>query len=147
MYAELHVHSNFSLLDGASFPEELIEAAARKGMPALALTDHDGLYAAPRFCRAAREAGIKPIVGAELTVRNGSHLTLLVKNDAGYANLCTLITRAQLEGMKGEPKLDPFLLERHHAGLICLSGCARGEIPSLVRQGRYDDAARDAVMR
>lgn len=103
MYVELHAHSNFSLLDGASFPEKLVEAAAQKGMAALALTDHDGLYAAPRFCRAAKSAGIKPILGAEVTLEGGSHLTLLVRDAAGYANLSALITKAQLGGRRGRP--------------------------------------------
>jgi error-prone DNA polymerase len=141
MYVELHAHSNFSLLDGASFPEKLVEAATHKGMTALALTDHDGLYAAPRFCRAAKDAGIKPIVGAEVTLEGGNHLTLLVRDATGYANLSALITKAQLSGVKGSPRLDAALLARHHEGLICLSGCARGAIPSLVLAGRYDEAA------
>ncbi len=141
VYIELHAHSNFSLLDGASFPETLIEAAARKDMPALALTDHDGLYAAPRFCRAAKEAGLKPVTGAELTLKDNSHLTLLVRSETGYANLCTLITKAQLSGSKGEPRLDPDFFEGYHEGLVCLSGCARDGISSLVLQGRYEEAA------
>ncbi len=140
MYAELHAHSNFSLLDGASFPEALVEAASQMRLSALALTDHDGLYAVPRFCRAAGAAGVKPIVGAELTLCGGAHLTLLVRNAVGYANLSGLITKSQLSGVKGLPRLDPALLAGRTDGLICLSGCAKGEVPSLVAAHRYDDA-------
>ena len=144
MYAELHAHSNFSLLDGASFPEALVEAASQTRLSALALTDHDGLYAVPRFCRAARAAGIKPIVGAELTLSTGAHLTLLVRNAAGYANLSDLITKSQLSGVKGSPRLDPALIMGRTDGLICLSGCAKGEVPSLVRAHKFDEAAAAA---
>ena len=102
-YVELHAHSNFSLLDGACFPGELVEAARTRGMTALALTDHNGLYGVPRFCRSARAAGIKPIVGVELTLDDARHITLLVKDARGYGNLSRLVTRAQLSGSKEPP--------------------------------------------
>jgi error-prone DNA polymerase len=85
MYIELHCHSHFSLLDGASSPEDLVRRAAELGMPASALTDHDNVYGAVRFAQAAQAAGIKPIFGAELTLVSGHHLTLLVENEAGLA--------------------------------------------------------------
>ena len=107
-YVELHCHSYFSLLDGASSPEELIERAVTLGYPALALTDHDGLYGAMRFWRAAQEQGVKPITGAEITLVNGDHLTLLAENQQGYANLCRVISAGQLAGEKGHPR---FTLE------------------------------------
>jgi len=93
-YAELHLHTAFSFLDGASLPEELVGRAAELGYRALAVTDHDGLHGAMEFARLARAAGIAPIVGAELTLTDGSHLTLLAATAAGYANLCRLVTAA-----------------------------------------------------
>ena len=99
-YDELHAHSNFSLLDGASFPEQMVEAARAKGMSALALTDHDGLYCVPQFCASAKGAGLKPVVGAELTLDHDFHVTLLAKDKRGYSNLRRLITRAQLSWLE-----------------------------------------------
>ncbi|MGD0236905.1 MAG: error-prone DNA polymerase [Syntrophorhabdales bacterium] len=144
MYIELHAHSNFSLLDGASTVEQLVEAACNAGMGGLALTDHNGLYAAPQFFRAAKEAGIKPVIGAELTLEGSFHITLLVKNSAGYTNLSRLITRAQLAGSKGDPKLTFTDLAERSEGLICLSGCSKGEIASLMLKGKKDEALQAA---
>ena len=93
MYIELHCHTYYSLLDGASSPAALLDRAAALGMPALAITDHDGLIGAVEFWRAARERGIRPIIGAEVTLAHGSHLTLLAETQAGYANLSRLISR------------------------------------------------------
>lgn len=131
-YAELHCHSHFSLLDGASPPERLIEAACRAALPALALTDHNGLYAVPQFYKAAKSAGVKPILGAELTLEDGFHILLLVKDKVGYANLCRAITKAQLAGSKGNPVLNFRDFEKYRQGLICLSACRKGEIPGLL---------------
>jgi error-prone DNA polymerase len=139
-YIELHCHSNFSLLDGASHPEELVARAKELGMPALALTDHDGLYGVVTFHKAARQAGIKPIIGAELTIDQKYHLTLLARNDRGYSNLCRLITRAQLDHSKGKPSIDSAFLASHCDGIICLSGCRKGEIPSLLLAGKERQA-------
>ena len=144
MYIELHCHSHFSLLDGASTVEQLVEAAHNAGMGGLALTDHNGLYAAPQFFRTAKEAGLKPIVGAELTLEGSFHVTLLVTNSTGYTNLSRLITRAQLAGSKGDPKLTFSDLAERNEGLICLSGCSKGETPSLMLQGRKDEALKAA---
>ncbi len=143
-YVELHAHSNFSLLDGACFPGELVEAARIRGMKALALTDHDGLYGVPQFCRSARAAGIKPIVGAELTLENACHITLLAKDARGYGNLSRLVTRAQLSGSKGSPRLAFDHIAALSGGLICLSGCKKGEIASLLLQGKREDALEAA---
>lgn len=145
-YAELHCHSNFSLLDGASHPEDLVQHASSLGLPALALTDHDGLYGAIRFYKACNEAGIKPIIGAELTLEEGSHLTFLAKDHTGYSNLCRLITRAQISSKKGSPALCSNHLAQHSKGLICLSGCRKGEIASLILSGRIKQA-REAGLR
>ena len=131
-YVELHAHSHFSFLDGASSPQELIRRTADLSMPALALTDHDGLYGMVRFIMEAREVGIKPIVGAELTTDSGGHLTLLVQDACGFSNLSRLISRAQLDHSKGEASLAREQLEAHHQGLIALSGCRNGEISQAI---------------
>ncbi|HET7035231.1 MAG TPA: error-prone DNA polymerase [Thermomicrobiaceae bacterium] len=145
-YVELHLHSAFSFLDGASLPEELVARAGELGYRALALTDHDGLYGAMEFARAARAAGIQPITGAELTLSDGSHLTLLAENAAGYGNLCRLLTAAHHADPAGtpaaerQPRLDPARLREHAEGLILLTGCAQGALARLVDAGRLDDA-------
>ena len=141
-YAELHCHSYFSFLDGASSPEELATRAAALGLCGLALTDHDGVYGAVRFHRAAREAGIKPIFGAEVTLADGSHVTLLARDSRGYANLCRLISYAHREQPKGEAALDPGLLAEHARGLICLSGCSRGPLARLLLARKSEEARR-----
>jgi error-prone DNA polymerase len=123
-YVELHCHSAYSFLDGASLPEELALQAAELGYPALALTDHDGLYGSLEFAHAAKAIGLRALTGAELTLLDGSHVTLLVETPRGYANLCRLITEAHA-GKRLEPRLDPAALEKRNEGLVCLSGCAR----------------------
>ncbi len=139
-YVELHCHSAFSLLDGASLPEELARRAAGLDMPALALTDHDGLYGAVRFVRACEREGIKPLVGAELILQGGCHVTLLAMDMAGYSNLCRVITAAQLAGVKGRPVLTWDMLADHSGGLICLSGCREGELARYVRGSNFGAA-------
>lgn len=136
-YVELHCHSNFSLLDGAAHPEKLLARAAALGMPALALTDHDAVYGAVRFVRAAREHGLRPILGAELTIDGGPvagqhHLTLLVENQTGWHNLCYLISRARHAAPKGQAWLAFEELVGCTEGLIALSGCRQGAIPRLL---------------
>jgi error-prone DNA polymerase len=150
-YIELHAHSAFSFLDGASAPEELAEQAAAFGYPAIALTDHDGMCGSLTFALAAREAGVRPITGAEITLTDGSHLTLLAEADRGYANLCRLITLAHADTRPPPdrraipPALDPGHLEAHAAGLVCLTGCIRhGHIPRLVTAGRTREAEEAA---
>ena len=144
MYIELHAHSNFSLLDGASPTVELVDRAVALGMHALAITDHNGLYNACLFSTRAKEAGIKPIFGAEITFAGGHHLTFLVENAAGYANLSRLITRAQLYGSKGEPVLPLADLEGNTEGLIGLSGCGKGKIAHLLSHGEKELASMAA---
>ena len=113
-YIELHAHSYFSLLDGVPTPEALIAQAAAWDMPALALTDHNGLYGMPRFWKAAQQAGIKAIVGCELTLaESGGHLTLLAENQHGYSNMCRLITSAHSKGKKGIAILPEKTLAEH----------------------------------
>jgi len=139
-YVELHCHTNYSILDGASHPEELLDRAQELGMDRLAVTDHDGLYGAVRFWRGARERGIKPIVGAELTLDGQYHLTLLARDNTGYSNLSRLISHAQLTHSKGQASLPFTALAQHKEGLICLSGCPRGEIASHLLAGRRREA-------
>lgn len=143
-YVELHCHSNFSLLDGASHPEELLIRAAELGMPALALTDRDAVYGAPRFFQAADGLGIKPILGAEISLTGNHHLTLLVEDDAGWHNLCYLISRARHSRPKGEAMLDPEELVGCTGGLIALSGCRKGKIAQALLRGDRDSALATA---
>jgi error-prone DNA polymerase len=139
-YVELHLHTAFSLLDGASLPEELIERAVELDYQALAVTDHDGLYGAMEFAQAAKAAGIQPITGAEITLTDGTHLTLLAETSTGYANLCRLITTAyraesgdphELEH-RHNPQLNPAMLPEHAGGLILLTGCRQGKLAQLI---------------
>jgi error-prone DNA polymerase len=131
-YVELHAHSAYSFLDGASLPEELVVRAAELGYTALALTDHDGVYGSLEFAHAAKAFGMRAITGAEVTLSDGSHVTLLAESAAGYANLCRLLTEAhagtRLPGREDEllpPSLEQHRLEELNEGLVCLSGCAR----------------------
>src|SRR3954451_12377547 len=151
-YVELHCHSTFSFLDGASHPIELAGAAAEQGHTALALTDHDGLYGAMELAQAAKPLGIRPLTGAELTLDDGSHLTLLCESPAGYHNLCLLITESHRGtrewSASGTPKpaTQPTValehVERLAEGLVCLSGCAReGAVGGRVERGDHAGAA------
>ncbi len=155
-YVELHTHSAFSFLDGASSPEEMAEQAAVLGYPALALTDHDGISGSLAFAHACRAAGIRAITGSEITLTDGSHLTLLVRTAIGYANLCQLITLAHRDTRPPPdrrarpPALDPAHLADHAEGLVCLTGCARdGWLPRRLRTGSETDVrtAVDALVR
>jgi error-prone DNA polymerase len=150
-YVELHCHSGFSLLDGASNPEALIERAAAVGLPAIALTDHDDLGGAVRWAEAGRERGIEALIGLELTIAgtgrqdSPSHLTLLAMDETGYRNLSRLVTMAR-SGERGEPAAPWDAVERHATGLVCLTGCPFGEIPRRLARG--DEAgARDLLGR
>src|SRR3954449_10513824 len=138
MVVELHAHSAYSFLDGAALPEELAARAAELGYEGLALTDHDGVYGSLEFAHAAKAFGLRPITGAEVTLDDACHVTLLVETAKGYANLCRLLTEAHA-GTRPRPGVDLLppaltlqsLLERND-GLVCLSGCARHGI------GAYD---------
>ncbi len=135
MYAELHCHSAFSFLDGASLPEQLALTAQRLGLPALALTDHNGLYGSLAFAHSAKQLGLPAITGAELTLLDGSHVTLLAETAEGYANLCRLITEAHLgRADRRDPRLDFASLEARHEGLIVLSGCRAGLLATVLRR-------------
>ncbi|MBI4789672.1 MAG: error-prone DNA polymerase [Chloroflexi bacterium] len=156
-YAELHAHSYFSLLDGACSPEALVAGARELGLNALALTDHNGLAGAIRFWKAAQGAGMHPIFGAEVTLTDDQHLTLLAENQDGYARLCRLLTAAHLQDTptdhtgalttdpkqwpgKGKPVVTWELLEQHHRGLLALSGCWRGPVAAALRAQQPEQA-------
>ena len=150
-FVHLHVHSEYSLLDGAIRMEQLVGKAAELGMPAVALTDHGNLFGAVEFYQAAEKKGVKPILGCEIYVSPGPmlekktanggkdaayHLTLLASDDAGYRNLVKISTAAHLEGFYYKPRVDKEFLARHSGGLIALSGCLKGEVNSALSAGR-----------
>ena len=154
-FVHLHVHSEYSLLDGLSSCRELAERAVELGMPALALTDHGTMYGAVQFYEACRAAGIKPIVGMEAYLarrgrqdrevqhdRKPYHIVLLAQNDIGYHNLMRLATVAQLEGFYYKPRIDKETLAKHADGLILLSGCGSSELSRLIQAGQLDGARR-----
>src|SRR5881296_3879206 len=133
MYLELHARSAFSFLEGASLPEELAALCAELNMPAMALLDRDGVYGAPRFHMAAKKAGIRAHIGAEVTSTEGFRYPLLVETRAGYQNLCRLITRMKLRARKGEGAVSAEELEEHADGLICLTGGVDGPLASALQ--------------
>ena len=154
-FVHLHVHSEYSLLDGLSSCQGLAERAVELGMPALALTDHGVMYGVVQFYKACKAAGIKPIIGMEAYVaprgrrdrdgqrdRKANHLVLLAQNDAGYHNLVRLATIAQLEGFYYKPRIDKESLAEHADGLIVLSGCGSSELSRLIQNGQLDAARR-----
>lgn len=157
-FVHLHVHSEYSLLDGAARLEELVEKAAGLGMTSLALTDHGVMYGAIPFYKLCKANGIKPIIGCEMYFTAGSrkergsrkdqpihHLILLAKNEEGYRNLMRLCSIGHLEGFHYKPRIDWEVLERHHEGLVCLSACLGGEVPQHLLHGRPGEAKRAAL--
>ena len=157
MFNHLHVHTEYSLLDGMCRIPDLMARAKELEMPCLAITDHGSMYGTVDFYLAAKKANIKPILGCEFYVapfsrhsktqsdKNPSHLVLLAKNTTGYKNLLQLATRAHTEGFYYKPRIDKELLANHHEGLIALSACAQGEIARLIRDNRYDEAIAAAL--
>ena len=154
-FVHLHVHSEYSMLDGLSHVQDLVAQAQALGMPALALTDHGVMHGVVEFHQAARQAGLKPIIGIEaylsprrMTDRDPQldarafHLLLLAENDAGYRNLIQIASASQLEGFYYRPRIDREFLETHSQGLICTSGCLSGQIPRALLEGRRDEARR-----
>jgi DNA polymerase-3 subunit alpha len=154
----LHVHSQYSILDSAASVDELAERAKELGMPACALTDQGNLYGAIEFYKACQNVGVGPILGCELVLAPGSRLEkkrvpgspvgfpliLLAKNAEGYQNLCKLSSIAHIEGFYYTPRIDKEVLEKHHKGLICLSGPLSGKIAYLIIQGREEEAIAEA---
>ena len=154
-FTHLHVHSHYSLLDGLARPEQLLKQAKEMGLDALALTDHGVMYGAIEFYSLAKKMGIKPIIGCEVYLAPNSltdkvpkidnklyHLVLLAKNKTGYYNLLKLVTIAELEGFYYKPRIDKEVLKKHSDGLIALSACAKGEIPSALLVGDYKKASQ-----
>ena len=145
LYIELHSHSYFSLLDGVPSPEELVKQAIKWDMPAIALSDHNGLYGIPRFWKAAQKAGIKAIIGCEISLANkGGHITLLAENQIGYSNLCHLITLSHHRGKKGKAVLQENTLIENSVGLIALSGCRKSPIVQALIARDYKAATHIA---
>ena len=164
-FVALHLHTEYSLLDGAIKIDELIERAVNYKMPAVAITDHGNLFGAVEFYRKAQKAGIKPIIGCEVyvapnsrfeksktSIENGIseeaafHLILLAQDNAGYRNLTTLLTKAYLEGFYYKPRIDKDLLEQYSGRLIGLSACLKGEVPYFLQHGQLD-RAREAALQ
>ena len=143
-FIHLNVHSQYSFLDGASSLDKLLDKAVALGMPALALTDHNRLTGAIRFYDKAKALGIKPIIGAEVNMEGGYHLTLLCKNVKGYSNLCRLLTQAHLSNKGRRSQVSKEVLQQNSGGLIALSGCSKGEIPALFNRGGIE-RAREAA--
>ncbi|MDW8069840.1 MAG: DNA polymerase III subunit alpha [Anaerolineae bacterium] len=154
-FVHLHVHSEYSLLDGLAHIPDLVDRASALGMPALALTDHGAMYGAIEFYRTAQSRGIKPIIGLEIYLtplgrrmhdREANiddkrfHLLLLAQNNTGYQNLLKIASAAQLEGFYYRPRIDREFLVEHSAGLIATTSCAAGEIPRLLMQGQEEKA-------
>jgi len=153
-FVHLHVHTEFSLLDGLSKIDKVVARAKAQGMSALAITDHGTMHGVVNFYRACKAAEIKPIIGIEAylakttrdkkdpTERQPYHLLLLAKNQTGYLNLLQLASEAQLSGFYGKPRVDKDLLARYSEGVICTSGCLAAEIPRHFAEGREADAFR-----
>ncbi|MBV9100471.1 MAG: DNA polymerase III subunit alpha [Candidatus Dormibacteraeota bacterium] len=157
-FVHLHTHTEYSLLDGAARIRQLVDRARVMGQPAVSITDHGVLYGAVEFFAAAREAGVKPVIGCEMymaprsrhdrearTDRDPSHLILLARNDTGYRNLIKLVSTAHLEGHYYKPRIDKELLAQHAEGLICLSACLGGEVPQAILRG--DIAGAETIAR
>jgi DNA polymerase III subunit alpha len=153
-FCHLHVHSDYSALDGACKVQDIVEKAAACGMPAVAITDHGVLSGAVQFYQKATEAGVKPLIGLEAYVvadrrskdaqsEERWHLTLLARNNEGYGNLIKLASRAFLEGYYTKPRIDYDLLREHAAGLICLSGCPTGRLSKCLERGSQKEAHRE----
>ena len=139
-YAELHCHGNYSFQEGASSTDEILVRAQELGYRALALTDHDNLCGAMEFAQVARSLGIQAITGAEVTIKGGSHLTLLAATQKGYSNLCRLISYAHISGDRKSPELHPKYIAEHAEGILMLTGCRKGQVPTLVTDGMYGEA-------
>lgn len=158
-YTHLHVHTEYSLLDGSCKIGELVQRAKELGMNHLAITDHGNMYGVIEFYRAAKDAGINPVIGCEAYVAPVSrfdrevskgderynHLVLLAKNNTGYSNLMKIVSRGFTEGFYYKPRVDYEILEKYHEGIIALSACLAGAVASAVTRGSYEDAKKEAL--
>ena len=157
-FTHLHVHTEYSLLDGSCKIKELIARAAELGMKNIAITDHGNMYGVIEFYRAARAAGINPVIGCEVYVAPGSrfdrevtkgegrynHLVLLAENNVGYSNLIKIVSKGFTEGFYYKPRVDYEVLEKYHEGVIALSACLAGAVATALRYGQYETAKKEA---
>mgnify|MGYP003314517469 CR=1 FL=1 len=156
-FTHLHVHSEYSLLDGACRIEPMLDRVKSMGQTSVAITDHGVMYGAVEFYNALKEKGVKPIIGCEVYVaprsmedkehgidNDYSHLILLCENEEGYHNLCYMVSEAFTKGFYVKPRIDWSLLRKHANGLICLSGCIAGAIPQMLISDRYEAAKAKA---
>ncbi|MDE5854624.1 MAG: PHP domain-containing protein, partial [Ruminococcus sp.] len=157
-FVNLHVHTEYSLLDGACRIKSLVEKVKELGQTAVAITDHGNMYGVAEFWKSAIDAGIKPVIGCEVYVAPRTrfdkefrsdlhpfHLILLCENNEGYRNLIKLVSLASIEGFYNRPRVDIDLLKKYHKGLICLSACLSGEIAKLLLNGQYETAKEKAI--
>ena len=158
-FTHLHVHTEYSLLDGSNKIREYVSRVKELGMTSAAITDHGAMFGVIEFYRECRKQGINPVIGCEVYVAVGSrldknlsqhegryyHLVLLAENDTGYRNLMKLVSRGYTEGFYYKPRVDRGLLQEYHEGLIALSACLAGEVPRLLQENRYEDAKRAAL--
>ena len=158
-FAHLHTHTEYSLLDGSNKITEYVARVKELGMNSAAITDHGVMYGVIDFYRAAKNAGIKPIIGCEVYVATGSrfsrdasegedryhHLVLLAETNEGYANLVKIVSKGFVDGFYYKPRVDKEILEQYHTGIIALSACLAGEIPRLLVKGRYEEAKEAAL--
>ena len=157
-FVHLHLHSEYSLLDGAFRIADIPKAAKACGHNAVAITDHGAMYGVVNFYRACKEEGIKPIIGCEVYTASESrfdrreaadggkyHLVLLAENETGYKNLIYMVSRSYTEGFYGKPRIDMELLREHSEGLIALSACLAGYIPRHIMAGDFDGARERAL--
>lgn len=156
-FTHLHVHTEYSLLDGACRIDRMMDRVKALGQTAIAITDHGVMYGCVDFYRAAKKAGVKPIIGCEAYVASrtrfdkvnridgSNHLVLLCKNETGYRNLIKMVSAGFIEGFYNKPRIDHSLLEAHHEGLICLSACLAGEIPQALLAGDFERAKNIAL--
>lgn len=157
-FTHLHIHTEYSLLDGCCRIPGLVRRVRELGQTAVAITDHGVMYGAVDFYKACKAEGIKPIIGCEVYVAprtrfdkvhemdsGARHLILLCRNEVGYRNLCHMVSRSFTEGFYVRPRIDKDLLREHHEGLIALSACLAGEIPRLLRNGQYEAAKQEAL--
>ncbi len=156
-FVHLHLHTDYSMLDGACEIERLVERVKELDMPAVAMTDHGNIFGAVRFVNAAKEAGVKPILGCELYIckkedhraspegDSYNHLIVLAENDQGYRNLVRIVSEASLHGFYYKPRVSKKFLAEHAQGLIGLSACLKGEVAENLSEGKYN-AAREAAV-
>ncbi|MGN6184577.1 MAG: PHP domain-containing protein, partial [Thermoanaerobaculia bacterium] len=162
-FVHLHLHTEYSLLDGATRPEDLAKRVAKQGMPACAITDHGNMFGAVEFYNAMKKEGVKPIIGCEMYVAYNSrhdkagvedgqadagannHLIVLAENDTGYKNLVKLVSAGYTEGFYYKPRIDKELLKAHSEGLIVLSSCLKGEVSQALAGGNWEKAKAAAL--